>query len=222
MKGQGLFKFLTLIIGLILLWIIGRHFYFDSAALEAYLTRHPVAFSGIVFILLYVVLTFFIWFSKDILRLISAVIFGAYLSTFLIWIAETVNALILFSLARSLGREFVESRFKIKPGAEEKFSNLNFIWLFLFRSVPLIPFRFLDLGMGLTGIRFEKYLLAVIIGSPLRIFWMQFILAGVGKAFLSNPGVLVDYLAKHGGVFIFSLLYLILVVVVAVKLKKKV
>ena len=64
--------------------------------------------------MLYVVLTFFIWFGpKDVFRIASGVIFGAEISTIYITIAETVNAILLFMLSRIFGREYIEKKFKL-------------------------------------------------------------------------------------------------------------
>jgi uncharacterized membrane protein YdjX (TVP38/TMEM64 family) len=87
----------------------------------------------------------------------------------------------------------------------------------MFRAVPLIPFRFLDLACGLTGMPFKIYLIAVILGSPLRIFWVQYVLAGLGKSIFNNPYALVEYLLDNKILFMFSFIYLLLVILVAVK-----
>ena len=220
--NRGFVKFLVLISVIALMFFLGRFFHLDDEALKSFLNGFPVLYSGIIFIILYVLLTFFVWFAKDILRLTAAVVFGAYLSTVFICIAETVNAFILFYLARYLGRDFVEGFFKRGlKNWDRKLSGINFIWLFLFRAVPLIPFRFLDLSMGLTGISFRRYISAVIIGSPLRIFWLQFILAGVCNALLLNPYIIIDYFSSNLWIFLVSFIYLILVIVLAVKLRHK-
>jgi uncharacterized membrane protein YdjX (TVP38/TMEM64 family) len=137
-------------------------------------------------------------------------------------IAEIINAFILFYFSRSLGRSFVESALKERyDKLDERLGRVNFLWLFLFRAVPLVPFRFLDLYCGLTRITFRRYLSVVILGSPLRIFWVQYVLAGMGKSLFSNPYALVEFITSNKPVFIFSLIYLVLVIVVALKIKAK-
>ncbi len=215
-------KFLILILGLILLWYIGNLFHLDTKAVESYLKRFPIFYSGIIFIILYVIVTFFIWLSKDVFRFTAAILFGAYISTLFILIAEITNAFILFYLARFLGRNFVENSLKGKyKNLDERLANLNFFWLFLFRAVPLIPFRFLDLACGLTKMSFKRYLMAVILGSPLRIFWLQFILAGVGIRILNNPYGLCKYLLENKIAFLFTSVYFLLIFLVVWKLKQK-
>ena len=215
-------KFFILISAILLIWYLGKFFPIDTLAIETSLKRFPVFYSGIIFIALYVVITFFIWLSKDIFRFMAAVLFGAYLSTLFIYIAETINAFILFYTARYLGRGFVENTLKAnRKDLDDRLAGVNFFWLFIFRSVPLIPFRFLDLGAGLTKISFKKYLAAVILGSPLRIFWVQFVLSGVGKSIFAKPDALIEYLSANKALFTLSLAYLLLVILVALKLKTR-
>lgn len=215
-------EFLILIIALSLFWYLGRYFRIDTEALQRSLARFPLFYSGILFVILYVIVTFFVWLSKDVFKLIAAVLFGAYLSTLLIWIAEIINAFILFYLTRYLGRGFVEKSLEKRyKNLDKRLSNINFFWLFLFRTVPLIPFRFLDVALGLTNISFRRYLIVVILGSPLRIFWLQYIVASVGKGIFNNPYALVEYLLSNKILLMFSWIYLILVLFVAIKFKKR-
>lgn len=215
-------KFLILFLALLLFWYLGRFIPLDAAALEDTLKKFPLIYSGLIFVVLYCVITFFLFFANDIFRFVSAVIFGALISTIFVFIAELINAFILFYLARFLGRDFVKVSLKDRyEKLDERLARTNFFWLFMFRAVPLIPFRFLDLGAGLTGISFKRYLTVVIIGSPLRIFWLQYFLAGVGKGIFGNPYLMVDYLARDKFLFVFTFIYLILIFVVAFKLKKR-
>lgn len=217
-------KFSLFIFILILLWYAGRFFKIDPQKLEGYLYKFSIVKAALIFILLYVAVTFFVWLSKDVFKIVSAIIFGAALSSLFIWIAEALNALILFHLSRYLGKEFAEKKlFRNKaPKWEEVLMRQKGFWsLLFFRAVPLIPFRFLDLFMGLTPISFKKYISVVILGSPLRIYWLQYILAAVGKDIFKGPNVLMQYLLANKPAFILSLIYLILVVVVGFKLGGK-
>lgn len=215
-------KFLIFILSILLVWYLGIFFHLDTAPIENSLKKFPLLYSGFIFIILYVVVTFFIWLAKDILRLMAAVLFGAYLSTLFIWIAETLNAFILFYLARYLGRGFVENQLKAnRSNLDDRLGRINFFWLFMFRATPLFAFRFLDLSAGLTKMSFKKYLLAVVFGSPLRIFWLQFILAGVGKSIFNRPEALTEYLLRNKAILFSSLVYILLVIAVVSKLKVK-
>lgn len=215
-------KFLLLFICLGLLWYLGRFLHIDAEAIERSLGKFPVFYSAILYILLYVTVTFFVFFSKDIFWIAGAVVFGAYLSTLLVLIAEIINAFILFHLARYLGRNFVEHHLKRKSQTlDERAGNLNFFWLFIMRFVPLIPYRFLDLGIGLTKIHFKRYLAVALLASPIRIFWVQYTLSVIGRAIFTKPELIAGYLLQNKALLIFSFGYFILIVLLILKLKHK-
>ncbi|RKY35104.1 MAG: hypothetical protein DRP69_02730 [Candidatus Duberdicusella sinuisediminis] len=97
--------FILLITGL---FILSSTFSIQPQTIDKFLRGTPLFYSCILFVFLYVVGTFFIWYLKDPLKIIGAVLFGAYLSTLLIYIAEIINAVVFFNLSSILGREFVE------------------------------------------------------------------------------------------------------------------
>lgn len=217
-------KFIIFILILFLLWFCGRFFKIEMQDLKVYLQRFSILKAGGIFIALYVIVTFFIWLSKDVFRIAAAVIFGANLSTLFIWIGECINAVILFHFSRFMGREFIEKKFfkeKEQRLKERLSSERGFLSLFFFRVVPLVPFRFLDLIMGLSSISFRKYFLVVMLGSPIRIYWLQFILAALGISVFKEPQALMQYLLNHKIIFFVSLVYLILAIILGFKLAGK-
>jgi uncharacterized membrane protein YdjX (TVP38/TMEM64 family) len=214
-------EFIILITALFLIWYLGRYFHIDAQAIQRLLQSLPLNLSVVIYILLYVIITFFIFFSKDLFWLMGALIFGPALSAIFIFIAEVINAFILFFLARKLGRVYIDKSLSEKyKKLDEKLADVSFFWLFTFRAAPLIPYRFLDLAAGLTKINFKKYLAAVIFGSPLKIFWIQYILTGVGKN-VFNPYLLAQYFLNNKTLFLFSLIYIILVILVILKIRGK-
>ncbi len=214
-------RFVLFIITVFLLMAMGRFFHIDVGRLQLSLLKLPIFPAGLIFIALYVTVTFFIWLSKDIFRITAALIFGPVLSTIFIFIAELINAFILFNFSRTLGRGFVAEQLKGNlRNLDEKLAGANFAWLFIFRAAPLIPFRFMDLAAGLSRISLRKYLAVAVLGSAPRIFWLQYILAAVGRG-VFKPQVTVDYFMLDKPAFIFTLLYLVLVIAVLFKLKLK-
>ena len=221
-KYKNEFSFLLLIIALVVIWYLGKSYHVDSAAIQNSLKNFPIFFSAAIYIFLYVTVTFFIFFSKDVFWLLGAVLFGAGLSTLFICLAESNNAFILFYLARNLGRAYVEKKIAGEyQYLDEKLGRVNFFWLFIFRAAPLIPYRFMDLAAGLTSIKFKRYLVAVILGSPLKMFWIQYILAAVGYSIFRSPAKLVEYFLSNKTLFMFSFIYVIFVIAVIIKLKYK-
>lgn len=219
-KEKHILGFLFFIALIALSWFLGNYCCIDIENIQRSLASVPWFYSSLAYIILYVVVTFFIWFSKDVFWFAGAVLFGALFSALLIWTAEIINAFILFFFSRRLGRNFVEQYLKGKYSTiDEKVGKLNFLWLFLFRAAPLIPYRFLDLGAGLTRISFRTYLAAVVLGSPFKIFWIQYLLTGVGRSIFSNPYVVAEYFMSNKTLFFLSMLYLVSVIAVIAKLK---
>jgi len=214
-------RFLIFIGAIVLFLGLGKFFHFNDEAIQQALKGFPLIWAGIIFIAGYVLFSFFFWFSKDIFRIAAAILFGAYLSTLLVFIAESLNAMILFCLARALGKDFVENNLSKKSsGFYQKLSRVNYFWLIAFRAAPFIPLRFLDLSAGLTAMSLRRYMSVVILATPLRIFWAQFILAGVGKSVYSQPEAVTNYLTANPGIFVLTFVYLALIILVALKLKK--
>jgi len=217
-------KFLAFAAIIILLWSLARFIDFAkyTGAIESFLKSFPLFYASIIYIALYVIVTFFVFFSKDVFWLAGAFIFGVGLSTLLISISEIINACILFYLARGLGRSFVEKKTPEKYRyLDENLGCLNFAWLFVFRAAPLIPYRFMDLAAGLTKIDFRRYILAAVLGTPVKMFWIQFVLRGVGKNILVDPNLLVEYFLRDKIMLLIGLVYLFLVILVIIKMKSK-
>lgn len=217
--SRGQFLLLVLIV-LFLVWM-GTLFHFDDKPLADFFRRIPLLLSGVIFVVVYVGITFFVWFAKDILKVVGAVAFGPYWSTLFIWLAELINATIMFHLSRRLGRSFIEEKFKIRQDHVDKAAKGSGVWpIFIFRTVPLVPFRVLDLAYGLTSVSFRKYLLVSAVAMPIRIFWLQFIAAGVGSAIFDH-GRVMAYFQEHILVLQLSFLYLIVSFAAAFFLSRK-
>ena len=211
-------RFFLLIAFLIGLWFLGKAFQIDLDKVHAWLARYPLWISGAGFIALYVGITTLLWVGTiDFFRTTAAFLFGPYWSTLFVYIAEILNASILFMISRKLGREFVEHKFHLKEkDLRYTKSDSGFWWALALRLNPLVPFRFMDLGFGLTKLSFPKYFTAVVLGSPLRIFWLQFIIAGVGEIMFQDKAALVNYLLSHTNVLFLSGIYFVGVVVLTI------
>jgi uncharacterized membrane protein YdjX (TVP38/TMEM64 family) len=83
-----------------------------------------------------------------------------------------------------------------------------------------VPYRFLDIVAGLTKISFTQYFVAALLGSPLRIFWLQFILTALGKSIFEGPMVILRYFYMHPAVLILSFLYAIASVIVGIFIRR--
>ncbi|MBW1744342.1 MAG: VTT domain-containing protein, partial [Deltaproteobacteria bacterium] len=119
----------------------------------------------------------------------------------------------------SLGKDYVEKTLRGKfKRFYERIDEINLGWIFLLRAVPLIPYRVLDISFGLSKLPLKKYILIVILASLPRIFWVQFVLAGM-KGFSMNAAV--AYFNENNVVFFLSLAYFVITLIVAFRIKRK-
>jgi uncharacterized membrane protein YdjX (TVP38/TMEM64 family) len=214
-------RFYLFILLLIFCWILGRILRIDEQTVRSFFEGIPLVYSAIVFVLIYVVLTFFLWFTKDILMVTSDLLYGPYVSTLFVWIAEIINSVILFLLARNLGHEFVKNKMKEKcQGLRERMDKVGFWDMVALRGIILIPFRFLDMTFGLTRVSLKKYLTAVIPGSLPRVFMRQY---GIHIFFImvaKDIGSLIIYIQERPYLSLFAFFYLILWGILFYRLKK--
>lgn len=202
------------------LWFLGDRIPYSADALKVRLDQIPLVYRGIAYVILYVVITFFLFFSKDIFWIVGALYFGALFSTVLVSAAEILNCFILFFLSRKLGRAFVKKRIRSRyEHLDERLGTTGFAWLFVFRAAPVVPYRFLDMAAGLTGIPFGRYLLAVVFGTPVKTFFIQYVLASIGASALRDPAVMITFMAGHPAVLWAGVGYLALMIAAVVKIR---
>lgn len=216
--GHPFRKFALFLAILAVCWFLGQVFKVDIRYYQNLLSGYPLAFSGLIFVVLYVGTTTFIWFGpKDVLRVSSAILFGAGVSAVFVWIAEMINAVIMFYLSRTLGREYVRQRFRVKQEALDKIKeDTSLLGIAAWRINPLVPFRFIDLGYGLTSMAFPKYVAGIAVVTFFRILWLQSILAGIGTSLFENVWAMVDYFIKNPHVVQYSMLYFFVVIVLTI------
>lgn len=212
---QHFLLFVTLIITL---WLLGRALNIDLVEVRLWLSQYPLWLSGSLFVLIYVGLTTVLWIGTiDFFRISAALLFGPYWSTLFVYTAEIANASILFLLSRKMGRQFVEERFHWQSqDAKYAPKNAGFWTAFVLRINPLVPFRFMDVGFGLTKMPFRVYFYAVICGSLLRIFWLQYVIAGMGQAVLKNPEAMMEYFRDNVIALVVSWVYFLIVIIFTV------
>jgi len=211
-------RFLVFIGILLLCWTIGRSFEVDTEYYRNVLNHYPKYLSGFIFIVMYVVVTFFVLFgAKDVFRITAALIFGGIISTIYVSIAELCNAAVLFFLSRRLGRDFVEKKFGWKSKDNNAdWGDIGFWGVFTLRINPLVAFRGMDIGFGLTQINFKKYFWACAFATIPRVFWLQSIIDGIGKNLFKDIGLFVEYLSDHPSVIIYSMGYFLIVFIMTI------
>jgi uncharacterized membrane protein YdjX (TVP38/TMEM64 family) len=199
---------------------LGNLFTKDIERIGSFLKNIPRLYSAPTFVVLYVLSNFFIFADvKDLLKPIGAIIFGVVFSTALIYLAEIINAYIFFNGSSILGRKYIEKSLRGKfKNFYEKLGNINLGWVFLLRLMPLVPYRVLDISCGLSKVSFKKYMLAVLLASPPRIFWIQAVLASVGGFSVEK---IVKYYQDNPQITLFIFLYFVISLIFAFTLRKK-
>jgi uncharacterized membrane protein YdjX (TVP38/TMEM64 family) len=204
--------------------LVGVAFLFDfnDKVWSDYFRRIPFPVAGALFVAAYIGMTFVFWLAaKDFLRIVGAVVFGPYWSTLFVWMGELGNAFIFFHMSRRLGRAYVEEKFHLKSGSLDRPGRRVGVWhIFLLRAFPIIPYRMLNLGYGLTSVSFRKYLIVSAVAMPFWLFWIQFILAAVGGSALDIPKLYTS-LQQHMVLVRLTFLYLLVSTVVVILLRKK-
>ncbi len=191
-------------------WWAGRVFVSDETAVRAFLGDFPVGIAAGIFIALYVLSSFVIVDLKDLLKIAAALLYGPWWSTLFIWVAELINNGMLFHLSRRLGRSWLERKFHLQGKDVRWVERACGTWqIFILRIVPVVPYRLLDVAYGLTTVSFRRYFFVSALASPFRIFWLQFILAGLGGA-VFEPEKVMLYLQAHPRVLQFAAAYLFL------------
>ncbi|MCA9406306.1 MAG: TVP38/TMEM64 family protein [Candidatus Omnitrophica bacterium] len=203
--------------------MIGRAFHLDVESFKDTLPTYSWPIAAVIFVAAYVVVTFFVWLvAKDVFRISGAFVFGAYGSTFLIWIAECINAVVLFLFSRRMGRAYIEEKFHLKNKNMDRFKNTGGWGTFALRLNPLVPFRFMDLSYGLTRLPLYRYMVVVVIATLPRVFLVQYILVRLGKVPFADLNAVIEYLSGDMFIVVFILTYfttLLIVTVVACIMK---
>lgn len=161
----------------------------------------------IIYIIMFslVPLTFF---PDSILAIASGVIFGFYKGYIYTTIGALIGASIAFFIARYL-QNFIaikdnnEGLIRIKKMIDKD----GFYIIFLLRLIPLFPFDAISYGSGLTNIKYKDFLIATLIGSI------------PGIAVFTNIGA--SSLSINSTSFYISIVFLILLLALAMVLKKK-
>lgn len=190
----------------LLIVAIGLYFLPPQDDLRRILKGIPLWFSAPVFVLLYVAANFVVIDIKDAFKLVGAIVFGAWLSAFLIYIAEILNAVIFFNLSRRLGQAFVQRMLKNGMVFYDKLSNFDLHWVFLLRAIPVFPYRALDIVFGLSTMRFGRYMIAVALASFPRVLFIQIPLAAVGSFSVAG---FMEYWRTNPGMLMAGFLYIV-------------
>jgi len=136
-----------------------------SANLDAFI-RSFGAWSLVVFIFTYIIASP-IPFMATILAGAGGLLFGPWIGLLIATLVGILTSLIPFSIARRLGRDWVQA--KMKGGKLERFINQwddgsGFKFVFILRIVPVLPWEMQNYVAGVTKIKLPAYFLATFLG----------------------------------------------------------
>lgn len=216
MSANKTLKFVLFIVVILFGVCLGQLFNLDVHDLKEKVAQYPRGLSGLIFVAIYVGLTTVLWFGpKDVLRISSALVFGGITSTVFVWIAELINSVIMFHTSRILGYEFVHQRTRVD---EQRIKALeqsrSWLGVLAWRINPIVPLRFSDLGYGLTNISFLKYVIPSMIAILPRIFWQQYIFAGVDMSYLKDPQKMIEYMQGDMFILKYSAVYFLVTLLI--------
>ena len=129
--------------------------YFKSqrAVIDAYVASNPLQ-AGLIFFVIYVVVTGLSLPGAAIMTLVGGAVFGLLWGTVLVSFASSAGATLAFLASRFLLRDWVQAKFgdKLKP-INDGVAKEGAFYLFALRLVPAFPFFVINLVMGLTSIK---------------------------------------------------------------------
>lgn len=138
---------------------------FDAAKAREFVASYGI-WAPLVFVLVQIFGCIVAPIPGNILMMSGGFLFGVPMGVALSVIGLFIGSLITFSLARVLGRPFVEKLADPEDleAADKFFEEKGFYAVLIFRLIPVISLDLVSYGMGLTSMSFKDYVLATIIG----------------------------------------------------------
>ena len=120
------------------------------------------------------------------LNISGGVLFGLYQGTLWSSIGAVIAALLTFAFTRTVGRDWVAQRLSGQWKAiEADIHHQGFLYLFVIRLLPILPYGIVNLAAGLTPVTWFDYTVATILGTVLGL--LPFIAIGsYGANFLQG------------------------------------
>lgn len=182
------------------LWVSGFFSVRSEADLQAYIA-HFAPYSHLVFFLLQLSSVILAPIPSNLTAAVGGLLFGTLSSFFLTAGAVILGSVIVFQLARMLGRPFAE-RF-VSRRDWEKYTEIihrkRDIFLFLAFLFPCFPDDMLCIMAGLTDIPFRRFLLLTLLGRP----WGLLVSCSFGDSALHIPFAGIAALGAFGLILFF-------------------
>lgn len=137
-------------------------------------TQENFLLSALLYFLLYILITAFSLPAASLITLAGGALFGFWWALLLVSFASTIGASLAFLMARTVLREWVQSKFghRLKP-INEGIQKDGIFYLFTLRLIPVFPFFLVNVLMALTPISLRNFYwvsqLGMLIGTALYV-----------------------------------------------------
>jgi uncharacterized membrane protein YdjX (TVP38/TMEM64 family) len=137
---------------------------------------------------------------------LGAAIFGPYWGFVYVWIGAMVGASVAFLIGRTLGRELAASLIGDKFRKYDEAIERNGFATVLYLRLVYFPFTLMNLGMGLTSVRFRDYFFGTGLGILVGTFIFTFFIGTLKDVWVSGnwSQLLSAKVFFSVGLFIFS------------------
>jgi uncharacterized membrane protein YdjX (TVP38/TMEM64 family) len=157
----------------------------DADRVEAWLNSWGI-WAPIAYVLAYAIGTILLLPSTP-LNLAGGALFGLWGGTLWSSLGAIGAALLTFSFARTIGRDWVASRLAGQWEAiDADIRRSGLLYLFAIRLLPILPYGFVNLAAGLTAVTWRDYTIGTTIGTVLGL--LPFIAIGSSGRDLMQGG----------------------------------
>jgi uncharacterized membrane protein YdjX (TVP38/TMEM64 family) len=157
----------------------------DADRVEAWLNSWGI-WAPIAYVLAYAIGTILLLPSTP-LNLAGGALFGLWGGTLWSSLGAIGAALLTFSFARTIGRDWVASRLAGQWEAiDADIRRSGLLYLFAIRLLPILPYGFVNLAAGLTAVTWRDYTIGTMIGTVLGL--LPFIAIGSSGRDLMQGG----------------------------------
>lgn len=167
MKLSSVLKIVAIVGWIVLIGFViyGFHHHLINIKMVRHLSESLGWKAGIVYIIAYS-LRVLVFFPPSIMTPLAAVLFGPFIGWVYAFLAENISAITTFFIARYLGRDYVLK----KSGTflqkyDLKLTENGFDTILFLRLVPVLPFDFINLASGISGISLRNYVSATALGT---------------------------------------------------------
>lgn len=184
---RSIAKFSAFIILLLGLWGLARQYTLTIEAIKTFITAYPPLIAAFIYASIYIFVSVAPTPARDLVKLVGALIWGILASSAILWIAETLTAIISFWLSRLMGKAFIDRIIGNRASSlQDRLRHAGVKTIVFLRLLPIVPWRYLNFGSGLVDLKFRDFFIGSIIGIIPRTLLVQYLFAELGDRFLSE------------------------------------